>query len=106
MKIAGMGMTEFMIIGLSIIIPLAIGLVCGFISKSQAAQKGYSEVGFFLMGFFLGIIGLIIALVIPARQNEALTNADGILKYKELLDQGVITQEEFEAKKNELMKTN
>lgn len=32
------------------------------------------------------------------------TTADELLKYKELLDAGVITQEEFDAKKKELLK--
>lgn len=33
-----------------------------------------------------------------------ISNADEILKYKQLLDQGIITQEEFEKKKQELLK--
>ena len=32
------------------------------------------------------------------------SNADEILKFKQLLDQGIITQEEFERKKQELLK--
>ena len=30
-------------------------------------------------------------------------NADLILKYKQLLDEGIISQEEFEQKRNELL---
>ena len=101
MKYYGMGGAELIIM---MIPALIIGLICGFVSKSQAAKKGYSEAAFFCLGFFLGIIGLIIALVLPSKQSEAISNADGILKYKELLDKGVITQEEFEQKKNELLK--
>lgn len=99
-KVFGLGASE-----LAIILPaLIVGLVCGFICRLQASKKGYSETAFFCLGFFLGIIGLVVALLIPSKQSEAISNADGILKYKELLDQGVITQEEFETKKNELMK--
>ena len=93
----GLGYAEWIILG------LVIGIVCGVICRKQAPQKGYSENAFFCLGFFLGVIGLIIALVLPSKQSESISNADAILKYKQLLDQGVITQEEFEAKKRELL---
>ena len=35
--------------------------------------------------------------------NTTPSPADEILKYKELMDQGIITQEEFEAKKKQLL---
>ena len=35
--------------------------------------------------------------------SSALTEADEILKYKKLLDQGILTQEEFDAKKKQLL---
>ena len=35
--------------------------------------------------------------------NNALSNADEIRKYKQLYDDGIITQEEFERKKQELL---
>lgn len=38
------------------------------------------------------------------KQEIPLSNADELKKYKELLDMGVITQEEFNAKKNQLLK--
>ena len=37
------------------------------------------------------------------KQEIPQSNADELKKYKELLDSGVITQEEFEAKKNQLL---
>lgn len=37
-------------------------------------------------------------------QTSTLSMADEIRKYKELLDMGVITQEEFENKKKELLR--
>ncbi len=36
--------------------------------------------------------------------NSSLSTADEILKFKNLLDMGIINQEEFERKKNELLK--
>lgn len=37
------------------------------------------------------------------QQQNTVSSADEILKYKNLLDQGIITQEEFEAKKKQLL---
>lgn len=38
-----------------------------------------------------------------SNSNCNISSADEILKYKKLLDQGIITQEEFERKKNKLL---
>lgn len=35
--------------------------------------------------------------------NTGISEADEILKYKQLLDDGAITQEEYEAKKKQLL---
>ena len=39
----------------------------------------------------------------PNNEYEPISSADEILKYKNLLDQGIITQEEFDAKKQKIM---
>lgn len=39
----------------------------------------------------------------PAVNNASVSNADEMKKYKELLDSGVISQEEFDAKKKQLL---
>lgn len=91
-----------------LIIVLAIYAGCAVASGKIASQKGYSYNVFALIGFLTGIIGLIIAAVIPdkstdtSRNTEAAT-ADALLSYKELLDNGTITQAEFDAKKRELL---
>ena len=101
MKILGMGIPELLI---TLIIPLTVTIVCAIVSRNQAKKKGYSTAGFTLMGFFLGVIGLIIALVLPSRTGaESTTAADILIKYKRLLDEGAITQEEFDRKKQELL---
>ena len=41
--------------------------------------------------------------VIPQAPSGGDSSADEIKKYKELLDMGVITQEEFDAKKKQLL---
>lgn len=43
------------------VIQLVIGLICGGITALVASNKGRSAVGWFFIGFFLGLIGLIIA---------------------------------------------
>lgn len=37
------------------------------------------------------------------QESNNFSSADEILKFKQLLDQGIITKEEFERKKNELL---
>lgn len=68
-------------------------------------NKGYDETEqnkYAIMGFFLGVIGVIIAASSPAISKT--TDApDVLLKYKALLDAGVITEQEFEKKKRELI---
>jgi hypothetical protein len=39
----------------------------------------------------------------PAQVSPAVSSADELKKFKELFDGGVITQEEFDAKKKELL---
>ena len=39
----------------------------------------------------------------PAPAQSPLSGADEILKYKQLLDMGAITQEEFNAKKKQIL---
>ena len=39
----------------------------------------------------------------PIENNATVSTADEILKYKNLLDAGAITQEEYEAKKKQLL---
>lgn len=51
-----------------IFLPLVVGLICGAISSAIAGNKNRSVGGFFAAGFFLGIIGIIIAAVVsPGR---------------------------------------
>ncbi|MBC5583726.1 SHOCT domain-containing protein [Eggerthella sp. NSJ-70] len=82
---------------------LAVGAVCGFVSASIGKRKGYSYGAFFALGLFLGVVGLIISLVVQDKGNQASDAADALLKYKQLLDLGAITQEEFEVKKSEFL---
>lgn len=98
-----------MIIGLVIyaIVGLAICAICCVVCIKFAEKKGYSKPLFGVMGFLLSVIGVIIAAVLP-NNNETkavyqANSADSLLKYKQLLDANVITEEEFEEKKRELL---
>ena len=104
-SVYGAMMTTYIVAG---IIGLIAGVAFGYFSGKIAAKKGYSFGGFFALGFFLGVIGLVIALVISDKTLSSATTpriegADDLIKYKSLLDQGAISQEEFDAKKQAIM---
>lgn len=99
MKILGIGAPELGII-LLLLIP---AVIFGCIAQNFGKKKGYGEGICFAAGFALGIIGLIIVLLLPDKNADAQSKLDDLLKYKQLFDSGAITQEEFEAKKKELL---
>lgn len=90
------------------IVALVICVVFGIVTANLAKKKGYSYGAFFAVGFFLCLIGLIIVLVIEDKNKKVPESeaANSLLKYKQLMDEGVITEEEFNDKKSELLKSN
>lgn len=87
---------------------LAQGLVFGFITSAIADSKGYD--GGFWWGFFLGILGLIVVAVRPTmtkvesdQGNTAASYTQALERLAAMRDQGVLTQAEFEAKKQEIL---
>lgn len=100
MKIFGIGGPE-----IAIVLLIALWVVSGFIAKGIGEKKGYGAGLSFCAGFFLFILGIIIMAVLPDKsgKEKAVTSADALLKYKELLDAGAISQEEFDVKKKELL---
>ena len=90
------------------------GVVWGFVTRAIVKGKGYESYNsWFWCGFFLALIGVIVAACKPAvntTQSYApvpvqpqASDADELKKYKELLDSGAITQEEYDAKKKQLL---
>ena len=81
-------------------------LVFAIVSKKIGESKGL-DYGF-LVGWFLGIIGLIIICVLPNENtNNVVRNSnkyEDLEKLHKLKEQGVITEKEFENEKNKLLK--
>lgn len=100
-------------------IPLALfnlAMLYRFIPHSlrEAAFADSTKIGFLVFSLLVALSMYIICTVkiIKSRNtkvigsqdyNGILGNADALLEYKKLLDDGAITQEEFEAKKKELL---
>lgn len=109
-----MSLYEFWELMAVIAIVVVWGVIWGFASKAVVKGKGYdakTAEAWSWWGFFFGIIAFFVAMSKPAAVNATasaprtnVSNADELMKYKTLLDSGVITQEEFEIKKKELLR--
>ena len=53
------------------IISLVVAIVCMVVCGNLFAKKGYSKVVGYLVGFFLSIIGVIIAFVLPSKNTTS-----------------------------------
>ncbi len=105
---------------------LAISVALGFIPATIARKKGYSQGLFWLFGFFLFVPALIVACCIedrtkpkppttvyvaqpyappaaPAAPSDSPSPVDELQHYKDLLDRGAISQEEYDAVKAKLL---
>lgn len=109
---------------------LAISVALGFIPATIARKKGYSQGLFWLFGFFLFLPALIVACCIedktkpkpptavyvaqpyvrpyappaaPAAPSDSPSPVDELQHYKDLLDRGAISQEEYDAVKAKLL---
>lgn len=104
------------------IVSLIIAAGLGFIPANIAKKKGYSFGLWWFYGWMLFIVAIIHVSLIPDKNAQQTpihsassipycppsvsgqSAADELKKYKELNDQGVITEEEFQAKKEQLLK--
>lgn len=109
---------------------LAISVALAFIPATIARKKGYSQGLFWLFGFFLFLPAIIVACCIedktkpkppaavyiaqpyaqpyappaaPAAPSSSPSPVDELQRYKDLLVQGVISQEEYDAVKAKLL---
>lgn len=104
------------------IVTLIVAAGLAFIPANIAKRKGYSFGLWWFYGWMLFIVAIIHVNCIPDKnaqqtpiyQNNSISHcppsnvgqsaADELKKYKELFDQGVITEQEFQAKKEQLLK--
>ncbi len=100
-----------------IILVAVIGIPIYLLPSLIAYKRNHKNViaiiivNFFLGATVIGWVGSLIWAVLNKQsdddkevsENAILNGADAIVKYKNLLDQGVITKEEFETKKRELL---
>lgn len=93
-------------------VTLILAALLGLIPGKIASDKGYSFVLWWFFGFMLFIVAIVAVMFLkdknaPEQKSYNLphspSGADELIKYKELLDKGVITQEEFEAKKQQIL---
>ena len=97
---------------------LAIAALLGLIPANIAKEKGYSFGLWWFYGWMLFIVAIIHVHLIPDKNADntsyrpssipytpptQLSAADELKQYKELMDQGVITPEDFEKKKKQIM---
>jgi hypothetical protein len=99
---------------------LAVACIGAFICSLLASGKQRSALGWFFIGFFLPLIGIILIVVLPNGggglqvppdvdpypvqvQRPAPTALDELDKLAGLRDRGVLSPQEFEAKKRDLL---
>ncbi len=79
---------------------LVLHIVCGVVAGHIAGRKGRSERGYFWLGFFLGLIGLVIAEIRRPATFIWNPNLKKELMYITFLHQcGSLTDKEFEQEK-------
>ena len=105
---------------LPILIPIIFALIIvlglAYIPANIARKKGYGFMGFYILGIFLFFVALIISLCLSDKKQQlyemkqaihsekvAPSIADELKKYSELLEQGNISQEEFDEIKKKLI---
>lgn len=115
--------SDDVIISIIILIVVAVALLSA-IPASIAKGKGYGFAGFFILGIFFFPIALIVSLCLSNKnrqmnelkttlynanvvqnQNKPPTQTEQIGRYYSLLQQGAITQEEFNEMKKKILES-
>ena len=99
---------EYIIFCIIVVQGIIFAYLCAYVGLKKGIKTG------FWWGFILSFLGLIILAILPAENikdtvktnniSKSEENIELIKKYKELLEVGAITQEEFDVKKKELLK--
>ena len=85
-----------------LVVAVVWGCIWGAVTYAISQHKG-NEGGFW-WGFWLGIIVVIVVAVKKSKNERDVEKLQGLKTLKELMDAGLISQEEFEVKKSELLK--
>jgi hypothetical protein len=86
-------------------------LILAFVGAAVGKERRIGYNNGFYAAYFLGIIGLIIVFASKRLDDQSAilvgklpnSNADELLKFYELKEKGVITEEEFQQQKSKLM---
>ncbi|PTQ93596.1 putative oligomerization/nucleic acid binding protein [Mucilaginibacter yixingensis] len=92
-----LGTTEIIFLLSSFLITVVIPSIWGY---KVGAQRSIGAIVGLLLGFFLSYIGIIIVYLMPSKLNSA---ADELQKYKQLLDSGAITEQEYQDQKTRIL---
>jgi hypothetical protein len=86
---------------------ILLDLATAYAAGKIAQGKGYSYHTYCVIALLLPVVGLVIALALQDKaeqhQPSEPDKASALREYKRLLDDGTITQQEFDAKKRELL---
>lgn len=106
----------FLLLVIVLIFAITFGLA--YIPANIARKKGYGFWGFYILGLFFFFIALIVTLCLSDKNQQlsemkqafhagksVSSTADELKKYRELLEVGTISQEEFENIKKKLIQS-
>ena len=74
------------------------GVICNAIALPKNINYG------FLLGFFLGLIGLIIVICLPENTKNSVNDVETLEKLVELKEKGILSEAEFKEKKESILK--
>jgi len=98
--------TQEIILIIVVLLLWAIPAIWGY---KEGEKRTIGDIGGLLLGLVLGFIGIIIIYCLPKIEEQQYHNffaqspADEILKYKQLLDNGAITEEEYNIQKAKIL---
>lgn len=98
-------MGELFSLFISTAIVVGVRCIWGAVCRKIADDKGYSGGAWFWWGFFFVFWAILAIIIKPNRvpASKEMMSVNALREYKNLLDSGIISREEFERKKSELM---
>ena len=81
-----------------VLLPLGVGLICGYITRKIL----HNQKGSYVLGLVLGVIGLIIAICTKLITSN--NKYEELQRLEELKQNGTITEAEFKLEKSKILK--